>query len=406
MKDAYFSSLVGRSVQVYKGGPNSNVGRLLDVSGDYLALQKDDGEVIYYKTSHIKSIREDSQIRFNSALNVYDSTKYLKAPTFNELAANFKDQTVLINGKGPESKVGKLIDVKSDFMILHTKTDGLIFFNEQHITSISFAGSNNTGTDENNSGDESSNTSTGEEEAEAESEAEAKAYAELSKLMEDYNLASAEKSNELLTNLKYCWIKINRKGPESIEGMLVEANEDHLVLVVDNEIFRIATYHVKNFSVSLEKPEEQTNEQNSGNEQQATNEKNEKNEKNDKNNKNNKNENKSQEKNGEKAASGQNQANQAKETQTNDANERETQEEYLNRMARRKRQHMKRKNAQQTQANVQSSQAPEKTVSTNQAKEQKPRESAPVSNTSNNVKRRKNGKSINPVETFRKKREK
>jgi spore coat protein B len=389
MKDAYFSSLIGRSVQVYKGGPNSNVGRLLDVSGDYLALQKDDGEVIYYKTSHIKSIREDSQIRFNSALNAYDSTNFLQAPTFNELAANFKGLTIRINGNGPESKVGKLIDVKSDFMILHTKKDGLIFFNEQHITSLSFVGSNSTGTDEN----ESSNATTEEQEAES--------GAELSNLMEDYNLASADNSKDLLTNLKYCWIKINRKGPESIEGMLVEANEDHLVLVVDNEIFRIATFHVKNFSVSLEKPKEQTNEQNDDNEQQDTNEKN------DKNNKNKKNDNNSQEKTGEKAASeSQNKKNQSKETQTNDANQRETQEEYLNRMARRKRMHMKKKNAQQTQANVQSTQAPDKKASAEQATEQKPRENTPTSSPSNIVKKRKAGKSTSPVEAFRKKQEK
>ena len=121
MKDEYISSLVGRAVQVYKGGPDSNNGILLDVNDDYFTLQKENDDIIYYKTEHIKSIRENSQIRFNSILKVYDSNNLLKAATFNELVVNFKEQTIRINGNGPESKVGKLIDVKDDFFVLYTE---------------------------------------------------------------------------------------------------------------------------------------------------------------------------------------------------------------------------------------------------------------------------------------------
>ena len=48
MKDAYFSSLIGRSVQVYRGGPNSNEGTLLDVNGDYLAILERNSVIFYY----------------------------------------------------------------------------------------------------------------------------------------------------------------------------------------------------------------------------------------------------------------------------------------------------------------------------------------------------------------------
>jgi spore coat protein B len=260
MKDEYLSSLIGRAVQVYKGGPDSNVGVLLNVNSDYLTLQKEDGEIIYYKTEHIKSIRENSQIRFNSVLKVYDANNLFKADTFNELAVNFKDQTVRINGKGPESKLGTLLDVRDDFFVLSTESDGLIFYKEHHVTSLSH----------------SIPVATNEEEIEgvvkekggSSSIEEEEAVEEVNEFTEMYSQIAADTTNDLLSNLKYSWVKINRKGPESIEGMLVEANEDYLVLVVNNEIFRISTFHVKNFSVNPSKTEDQESEQTT--EQSAT----------------------------------------------------------------------------------------------------------------------------------------
>ena len=43
--------------------------------------------------------------------------------------------------------------------------------------------------------------------------------------------------------------------------MLVESNEDYLILVVNDEIFRISIFHVKNFSVNPIKTEDQESEQ-------------------------------------------------------------------------------------------------------------------------------------------------
>lgn len=266
MKDEYLISLVGRNVQVYKGGPDSNVGVLLDVNEDYLTLQKEDGDIIYYKTSHVKSIRENSQIRFNSILKVYDTNNLVKAATFNELAAHFKNQTVRINGKGPESKVGTLVDVKGDYFVLYTEKDGLIFYKEQHITSLSHSiTTTNLAVvqDQELPGDvaappapevvEDIATGTTNEDLVEEVD-------EVNEAVKIYEQLAAETTSELLSNLKYSWIKINRKGPESMEGLLVESNDDYLVLVINNEIFRIASYHVKNFSLSVNKPEDQETE--------------------------------------------------------------------------------------------------------------------------------------------------
>lgn len=238
MEDNYLSSLIGRVVQIYRGGPDSNNGWLMDVNKDYITLQKDDGEIIYYKTAHIKSIRENTMIKYNSLLSIDATSPILKESTFNELASKLKEQTLRINGKGPESKKGQLIEVKEDYMTLYSEEDELVFFNEQHIKSISFpTGKENL-----------------QEERQPESANTIGSYKEESKgglnvLLADYGHVFGNNMNDVLTNLKYTWIKINRKGPESLEGMLVDSNDDHLVIVVDNEILRVSTYHVKNFSI-------------------------------------------------------------------------------------------------------------------------------------------------------------
>lgn len=265
MKDEYLNSLVGRVVQVYRGGPDSNVGVLLDVNDDYLALQKQDGEIIYYKTAHIKSIKENSQIRFNSILKVLDSNNLVKAPTFNELVGHFKDQTISVNGKGPESRLGTLIDVKDDFLVLYSEQDGLMFYKEQHIKSFSHAIPQTSEEDVVEEEEIVVPTAVKEEPPVQTEEVVVEPTEEelkVNKMKEVYEQIIADNTVNLMSNLKYSWIKINRKGPESMEGLLVEANDDYLVLVVNNEIFRIATYHVKNFSLSVNPSEEQKEEQN------------------------------------------------------------------------------------------------------------------------------------------------
>ncbi|MET0786749.1 MAG: hypothetical protein ABWX61_07565 [Paenisporosarcina sp.] len=251
MEDNYLQSLVGKGVQIHRGGPDSNTGKLLDVTEDYVALQKDDGEIIYFKTSHIKSIRENAMIKFNSLLNT-DESLYIKANKFQDMASQLKEQNVRINGKGPESRLGKLIDVRDDYVIIYTEDDGLIFYKDQHIKSLSTPFEKMEST--NDSGEKETEPITEEVLEEV-----PKVNTELENLLK---LSAAASMNDVLTNLKYSWIKVNRKGPESVEGLLVDSNDQHLVLAVDNEILRISTYHIKNFSVNIKTSKEETEETN------------------------------------------------------------------------------------------------------------------------------------------------
>ena len=50
---------------------------------------------------------------------------------------------------------------------------------------------------------------------------------------------------ELLESFKYCWVKINRGGPEKVEGILQDVSCDFVTLIVKEEIILIAIKHIK-----------------------------------------------------------------------------------------------------------------------------------------------------------------
>src|SRR3954453_12313575 len=96
-KDRYkqvenIDSLKGKMVTIYKGGPESKSGKLLDVQSDYLTLYTQNKAVIYYQTEHVKSIIEDS--KFNSAQHLHadnDKVDYLSEKNFNNLLMRLVD---------------------------------------------------------------------------------------------------------------------------------------------------------------------------------------------------------------------------------------------------------------------------------------------------------------------------
>ena len=47
------------------------------------------------------------------------------------------NRTVQLNQGGPESKRGKLHETGDDFLVLETEDDGIVYFNADHVKSIS-----------------------------------------------------------------------------------------------------------------------------------------------------------------------------------------------------------------------------------------------------------------------------
>lgn len=121
---------------------------------------------------------------------------------------------IKINRGGPDAVQGTLMDVRWDYMAMNCK-EGIVYVNENHVKSI---------TDTGRSGGNRSAA-----------------------------LGNPIPSNTFLgvmQALRFRRVQINRGGPEKVEGILADANQNQLVMALKNqEIVRIPLQHVKSVSV-------------------------------------------------------------------------------------------------------------------------------------------------------------
>lgn len=139
------------------------------------------------------------------------------------------DKEVKVDRGGPESRVGKLLAVEDDHFTLLTVEDGIIYYNTQHIKSLTI------------------NT---------------KNQSQLGiEIPEDFEYVSAEDFKSVLLRLALRWVKINRGGPETLEGVMDYVDDDYITIVSNEEIVRISLFHIRNISygVKIEKPKEDAN---------------------------------------------------------------------------------------------------------------------------------------------------
>jgi spore coat protein B len=246
---SFLQSLIGEEVQVYRGGPESKQGKLLDVQSDYITVyaqnnnnnnnknennnqnsnqnsnqNNNQNTVVYYRTQHLQSISENTK---NNSYPRYQNQDEEEIPfktgaDFNELVWNLKGTYVQINLGGPESKNGMLLDVSDNYVALLTEDDGVVYYNIQHMKSISEY-------NQNNSQDE-------EQEEEEEQEVSIPEYI----VTNDFHDIFAEMSHK--------WVSINRGGPEALEGILVHSAGGHYTLINNDEVLRINPYHIKSIS--------------------------------------------------------------------------------------------------------------------------------------------------------------
>ncbi|MCH7322588.1 hypothetical protein LZ480_11865 [Solibacillus sp. MA9] len=138
------------------------------------------------------------------------------------------DKVVKVDRGGPESRVGKLLTAGDDHFVLLTEKDGIVYYRTQHIKSITH------------------NTREGME----------------------FNVEVPEDQTYLLptdfrsavSNLHHQWVKINRGGPEMLEGIMDEVTDDYITIFSKDEIIRLAMYHVRNISLgTTSKKEKEAN---------------------------------------------------------------------------------------------------------------------------------------------------
>lgn len=265
--NAYLATLKGKRVTIYRGGPESRVGRLLDVQSDYVALMPEDSgnnstnngstnnnSIVYYSLRHVQSISENSkansvesnikQVQSISENLIADATaspaafdnqpELLSANNFIELLQKMVGSVINVNQGGPEFKKGRVINVADDYMILLTEDDGIVFYHTVHVKSVSEQSSDQNGAK--------------------------------SDFFIDYRYfdnIDAKKFYDLFDYFAYKWISINRGGPEALEGVLVQEEGEHYTLVNNNEVIRVYPYHIKSISIGSKgaiKQQQQNNE--------------------------------------------------------------------------------------------------------------------------------------------------
>jgi spore coat protein B len=258
---AFLESLKGKEVTIYRGGPESKSGVLLDVHSDFVTVyaqnnnnnnnnnsnqnnqqtqqsnqnnnqnNQNQNVVVYYNMRHIASISENSVS--NSTLNLQQlqqsttetlTPEFVQADSFTGVAQQLQGKYIQINQGGPESKTGQVLGNVDDYIVLFTEDDGVVYFNVQHIKSIHEYNQNN----QNQNGENNANVQM------------------TQTVVPEFE--NVESFHDLFGRMSHKWIAINRGGPEAMEGILVENAGGHYTLINNQEVMRINPYHIKSIS--------------------------------------------------------------------------------------------------------------------------------------------------------------
>ncbi|TWD96452.1 hypothetical protein FB550_111109 [Neobacillus bataviensis] len=128
----------------------------------------------------------------------------------------FTNKVIKVDRGGPESRIGKLLDAGDDYFAVLTEDDGVVYYHTQHIKSFT-------------------------ENRNMQLEFDVK-------VPKDFEFKKAENFKELLQSLSYLWVRINRGGPDMVEGILIEVKDDFVYIITNDEVVRITIFHIKNVS--------------------------------------------------------------------------------------------------------------------------------------------------------------
>jgi spore coat protein B len=137
MNNDMWKSLVGKTIKVDRGGPESRIGKLMAVLDDHLVLLTKDDGVIYYNTHHVKSVTENSKDTMDLGIEVPENFEFKSASNFQGLLDSLKFQWVRINRGGPEKLEGVISEINKDFVSLISKEE-VVRVSMWHIRNISY----------------------------------------------------------------------------------------------------------------------------------------------------------------------------------------------------------------------------------------------------------------------------
>jgi len=135
-------------------------------------------------------------------------------------------QGVKVNLGGPESRTGVLLAVGDDYLVLQANTGEVVYYQQEHVKSVINK---------------------------------AKELGIAANFIEQ-PYVTGQAFQDILATLKHKWVKINRGGPESVEGILSEVNDEYITLVNRDEVIYIVTFHIKNVNqITKNKKNEEEN---------------------------------------------------------------------------------------------------------------------------------------------------
>jgi spore coat protein B len=132
-----YSGLIGKSVKLDRGGPESRHGIVLAVGDDYLVLLHEKEGVLYYSTQHIKSITVNSK---DAPMTAAEDTaaapvNFINPKSFAEVMNSHARRWVQINRGGPESIQGVMTESTPDYTTMVVNHE-LITMMNYHIRSM------------------------------------------------------------------------------------------------------------------------------------------------------------------------------------------------------------------------------------------------------------------------------
>ncbi|KXH78534.1 hypothetical protein [Sporosarcina sp. HYO08] len=150
-----------------------------------------------------------------------------------EMLDTLINKVVKIDRGGPESRIGRLLAADNDHITIFHDEEGVIYYHTRHIKSLTYN---------------------------------SKEQAALNiEMPSDIKLIQAKEFKGVLEQLPLRWVKINRGGPETLEGVLETVTDDFVTIVANEEIIHVAMYHIRNISygAKVEKKEQKQNKGNS-----------------------------------------------------------------------------------------------------------------------------------------------
>lgn len=151
---------------------------------------------------------------------------------------------VRLDRGGPESRQGEIVAVGFDYVGIYNEKDGLIYYNTSHLKSMTV-----------NTKDTMEYLLT------------AQPNATPLKIMEADNFIG------LLKGMKNLWCQVNRGGHESVQGVLADANDDYITMVVNHELVTIFNFHIKSMSYGVKKENQEEKKEQKQEQKQDSNEK-------------------------------------------------------------------------------------------------------------------------------------